>query len=50
MKTRRMRQAEHVACMTEMRNAYKIYSKNLKGTMGNVSIDTRTVLKWIIKK
>jgi hypothetical protein len=32
MKSRRMRWAEHAACMTEMRNAYKFFlSENLEG-------------------
>jgi hypothetical protein len=31
MKSRRMRWADYVALMEEMRNAYKIFVENLKG-------------------
>jgi hypothetical protein len=32
IKLRRMRTAEHIACMGEKRNSYNVWSENLKET------------------
>jgi len=43
IKSRRMRLMGHIACMEDIRNAYKMLSWNL-------GIDGRIVLEWILKK
>jgi len=47
-----MRWAHHIACMREMRNAYKVLFGKSKGkrTHGDRSIAGRIMLKWILGK
>jgi hypothetical protein len=42
----------HVACMREVRNAYKIWSENLmvRGHLEDTGIDEEIILDWIIGK
>jgi len=51
IKSRRTRWAGHVACMVEMRNAYKILVEKLKGgdCLKYVGIDGRVIIKRILK-
>jgi hypothetical protein len=52
IKSKRMRWTGHVACIGDMRNAYKIWSENLVGCdlMEDLSIDGRQILEWILRK
>jgi hypothetical protein len=52
IKSRRMRLAGHVACMGEMRNAYKILVESLKETdhSEDLGVDGRIILKQILLK
>jgi hypothetical protein len=42
----------HVACMDDMRKAYKILLENLKGRdhLEDTGIDGKMILEWIIKR
>jgi hypothetical protein len=50
IKSKRIRYAEPVPCMREMRNAYKILiGKFEKRSLGDLSIYERIILKFILK-
>jgi hypothetical protein len=42
----------HVACMTRIRNTYRILAENLKERdhLGDISIDRRIILKWNLNR
>jgi len=43
----------HVACMREMRNAYRIFigrPKRKRPLGGDVSLDGRIILEWVLGK
>jgi hypothetical protein len=46
------RQARHIACMGEMRNAYKILVRRPEGRdhLEDLGIDGRISLEWILGK
>jgi hypothetical protein len=50
IKLRRMRLAGHVACIGEMRYAYKILTENLKGRdhAEDVDLNVNIILEWIL--
>jgi hypothetical protein len=50
MKLRRVDLAGHVACMGEMRNAYRIVVENQKGRdhLEDLGIDGKIILEWIL--
>jgi hypothetical protein len=51
IKPRGMRSAGHVACRGELRNAYKVWSENLKGRpFGRPGVEGRIILEWIRMK
>jgi hypothetical protein len=51
IKSRRMKWAEHIARMREMRNAYKTLSENQRGDgLEDIGEDGRKILKFIRKK
>jgi hypothetical protein len=52
IKSRRMRGEEHIERMGEMRNAYKVWSENLKGGdfSADLGVDWRIILRWILGK
>jgi hypothetical protein len=43
---------EHIACLGEMANAYKILLENLKGRdhLEDLGIDGRIILEYILEK
>jgi len=45
-----MRWSGHVACLGEMKNAYEILVKNLKGGghLEDVGLDEKMILQWIL--
>jgi len=47
----KMRKTECVAYMEEMKNAYKLWSENVKGRdhVEDTGIDERIKLRWILK-
>jgi len=47
----RMRWMGHVACLGDMRNAYKIFVGKPEGMnhLEDVNIDGKIILKWILK-
>ena len=49
---RKTRQAGHLPCMPENRNAHTISVRNpeLKDNFDDICVDERTVLKWILEK
>jgi hypothetical protein len=48
----RMMCVGHVALMGKMRSAYQILIRKLKGRdhLGDLGIDVRIILKWILKE
>ena len=52
IRSRRLRWAGHVACMGEMRGAYRILVKNLReeDRLEDSDLDGRIILKWIFEK
>jgi hypothetical protein len=50
--SKRMRWARHVALMGEMRNTYSIFDGQREGKkqLGNLDVDGRIILKWILGK
>jgi hypothetical protein len=52
IKLGRYRWTGYVDYVNQMRNAYRFWSQNVKEreSLGNISIDERMVLKWILSK
>jgi hypothetical protein len=52
IKSRRLRWVGHVACMGEMRNAYRVLVEKPEGRrpLGRRSLDVRIILKRVCKK
>jgi hypothetical protein len=50
IKSRRIRWVEHVICIGEMRNAYKILVRKPEGKspLKDLGIDGRIILEWIL--
>jgi hypothetical protein len=40
----------YVECIEQMRYAYDILVKKPKDSLGDIGVDERTVLKWILNK
>jgi hypothetical protein len=51
IKPMRIKWVKNVACMMEMRNAYKIFIRNPQGKnhLGDLGVDGRIILKCILK-
>jgi hypothetical protein len=52
IKSRRMRYVEHVPSSEEKKNAFEVWSQNLKrkGHLEKLGIHVRVVSKWIVEK
>jgi hypothetical protein len=52
IKSGNMRWVDHVACMREMRNAYRISSENLMGRdhSENLDVGGKVVVEWVLWK
>jgi len=48
--SRSMRWAANVGCMVVMRNGNKMLVRKPKDHLGDISIDSKILLKWILEK